>query len=281
MKADTDSDLFTDSEMNMFWEQMDKSEVKELQTEATDATTFSVNEYEIENVEIDRFSTQHGVEHYEESMELENCVNAEEIHQPVVDSEKDNHADQVTLTSADFHKQLEDGGNLGEHKLEDVDQNEENCSSIDTVADAQACVNDQEKETSNPSSGGRIAENSADVHQKFRNDGDLGKHKLEDINQNEDTRDSIETITDMQECVNNKGNETCKNPFSGGRIAENSINTDNLRSVLVHGTPKRRQLFMHDMKENTPAPKKLQRVNATAAKPSFRRKALEDIHSEF
>ena len=49
------------------------------------------------------------------------------------------------------------------------------------------------------------------------------------------------------------------------------------RSILIHGTPLKPPLFIHDMKENTQAPKAQQMIDVTAVQPLLKRKALEDL----
>ncbi|KAL2894484.1 hypothetical protein RDABS01_010393 [Bienertia sinuspersici] len=88
------------------------------------------------------------------------------------------------------------------------------------------------------------------------------------------TRESAaEKILDTEDCTSRELKH-----IRDDKVLESSvIQAKNSRSILIHGTPKRLPVVMHDMKENTPATKRLPKADATAYKPSLRRKALEDI----
>ncbi|KAJ8446062.1 hypothetical protein Cgig2_017564 [Carnegiea gigantea] len=62
------------------------------------------------------------------------------------------------------------------------------------------------------------------------------------------------------------------------KVTESSlIKRKNSRSILIHGTLQKPPLFIHDLKENTQAPKACQMLDVTAIKPMLKRKALEDV----
>ncbi|XP_021771564.1 uncharacterized protein LOC110735685 [Chenopodium quinoa] len=94
-------------------------------------------------------------------------------------------------------------------------------------------------------------------------DSDPGEQKLQEVNEREERGDSADQVGDEQNCINVQENES------------SMIRRKNTRSILIHGTPKKPPPFVHDMKENAAAPKRLQMVGATAVKP--RRKVLGDV----
>ncbi|XP_021737742.1 uncharacterized protein LOC110704255 isoform X2 [Chenopodium quinoa] len=94
-------------------------------------------------------------------------------------------------------------------------------------------------------------------------DSDPGEQKLQEVDEREERGDSADQVGDKQNCINAQENEN------------SMIRRKNTRSILIHGTPRKLPPFMHDMKENAAAPKRLQMVGATAVKP--RRKALGDV----